>query len=221
YVYPALMAADLLAYKATHVPVGEDQRQHLEFARDVAKKFNHDFAGGEEEGLFPLPEPLILGTAARVMSLRDGTRKMSKSDPVDGARINLTDDADAIAAKVGRARTDTEVLPGPEVLDDSGQLFESARTARPACFNLLGIYASLETLSWHQVLAKFEGKGYGALKQALTERLVEELQPLRAEILRLTSDPAQLDAVLQHGANRAMAIAVPVVREAKRAIGLL
>jgi len=222
YVYPALMAADILAYKATHVPVGEDQKQHLEFARNVAQKFNYDYCGGDEtSGVFPVPEPLIMGAAARVMSLRDGAKKMSKSEASDMTRINMTDDRDTIADKIKRARSDSDYLPGPDVLDDAGELPEDTRKARPECYNLLGIYAALADLSWREVLADFEGKGFGEFKPALAELAVEKLGPIGAEMKRLTRDPAEIDAILRKGADRAAEIADPVLREAKDAVGFL
>ena len=217
YVYPALMAADILAYKATHVPVGEDQTQHLEFARNVAQKFNYDYA----REVFPTPEPIIMGAAARVMSLRDGGKKMSKSETSDMTRINMTDDADTIANKIRRATTDTEVLPGPEVLAEDGTLPEAARKARPACYNLLGIYAALGDESWPAVLNQFAGQGFAAFKGALSERAVETLGPLGAEMNRLMADPAEIDRVLARGGEKANALAAPILTEAKAAVGFL
>jgi tryptophanyl-tRNA synthetase len=217
YVYPTLMAADILAYKATHVPVGEDQKQHLEFARNVAQKFNFDY----QREVFPIPEPLILGAAARVMSLRDGSKKMSKSEPSDMTRINMTDDADTIANKIKRATTDPESLPGPDVLDDAGDLPDETRRERPACYNLLGIYAALSDMSWRDVLQRFEGQGFAAFKTALTELAVEKLAPIGSEMNRLTADPAEIDSILREGADRAAAIAVPVLDEALDAVGFL
>jgi len=217
YVYPALMAADILAYKATHVPVGEDQKQHLEFARNVAQKFNYDY----QREVFPVPEPLIMGAAARVMSLRDGSRKMSKSEPSDMTRINMTDDADTIANKIKRATTDPDLLPGPAVLDAAGELPEETRKARPECYNLLGIYAALADQSWREVLTQFEGQGFAAFKKALTELAVEKLAPLGAEMQRLMNDPAEIDGILHNGAERAAAIANPVLDEALDAVGFL
>jgi len=217
YVYPALMAADILAYKATQVPVGEDQTQHLEFARNVAQKFNYDY--GRE--VFPLPEPIILGAAARVMSLRDGRRKMSKSESSDMTRLNLTDDADTIAGKIKRATTDPEVLPGPEVLDETGDLPEETRKSRPECYNLLGIYAALGAETWEAVLTRFSGQGFAAFKAALSERAVETLAPLAGEMNRLMADPAEIDRVLSAGADRAATLAAPVLEEAKAAVGFL
>ncbi len=217
YVYPALMAADILAYKATHVPVGEDQKQHLEFARNVAQKFNYDY----QREVFPVPEPLIMGAAARVMSLRDGSKKMSKSEPSDMTRINMTDDADAIANKIKRATTDPDLLPGPAVLDAAGELPEETRKARPECYNLLGIHAALADQSWREVLTQFEGRGFADFKKALTELAVEKLAPLGAEMQRLMDDPAEIDRILHDGAERAAALANPVLDEALDAVGFL
>jgi len=207
YVYPNLMAADIHAYHATRVPVGDDQRQHLELANDIAQKFNHDY--GVE--FFPTIEPLILGPAARVMSLRDGTKKMSKSDPSDQSRINLNDDADTIALKIRRAKTDPEPLPSePQGLD-----------ARPEARNLVGIYAALAGTFPADVLREHGGKGFGAFKEALAALLVEKLSPIAAEARRHLADPAGLDAVLRDGATRAAAIADPIVAEAERLVGFL
>jgi tryptophanyl-tRNA synthetase len=221
YIYPALMAADILAYKATHVPVGDDQKQHLEFARNTAQKFNYDYCGGDETGVFPLPEPIIMGAAARVMSLRDGSKKMSKSDTSDMTRINLSDDRDTIADKIKRARTDPEMLPGADLLDESGDLPEETRKARPECFNLLGIYAALANESWADVLTRFEGQGFGQFKPELAELAVEKLGPMGQEMSRLRNDPAEIDRILAAGADRAAEIAQPVLQEAKRAVGFL
>jgi tryptophanyl-tRNA synthetase len=217
YVYPALMAADILAYKATHVPVGEDQTQHLEFARNVAQKFNYDY----DCAVFPDPQPIIMGAAARVMSLRDGSKKMSKSDSSDMARINLTDDADTIANKIKRATTDSEVLPGPDVLAEDGGLPDGTRQARPECYNLLGIYAALAGQSWHDVLTQFAGQGFAAFKQTLTELAVARLGAMGAEMTRLLADPAEIDRILADGADRADRIARPVLDEAMSAVGFL
>ena len=217
YVYPALMAADILAYKATHVPVGEDQTQHLEFARNVAQKFNYDY----QREVFPTPESIVMGATARVMSLRDGSKKMSKSDSSDMARINLTDDADTVASKIKRATTDSEVLPGPEILDANGNLADETRRARPECFNLLGIYAALADESWSQVLTRFAGQGFAAFKRDLNELAVAKLGPIGAEMQRLMADPAEIDRILAHGAERAEALARPVLDEAMDAVGFL
>ncbi len=207
YVYPNLMAADILAYHATRVPVGDDQRQHLELANDIAQKFNHDY--GVE--FFPAIEPLILGPAARVMSLRDGTRKMSKSDPSDQSRINLTDDADAIAHKIRRARTDPAPLPeDPAGLED-----------RPEARNLVGIYAALAGTDHAGVLRDHGGKGFGVFKEALAALLVEKLAPIAGETRRWLADPGAIDRRLTEGARRAAAIADPIVEEAERLVGFL
>ena len=206
FAYPVLQAADVLIYRATHVPVGEDQKQHLELARDIATKFNTDF----ETELFVLPEPMIPPSAARIMSLRDGSAKMSKSDPSDMSRINLTDDADAITAKVRKAKTDPEPIPG-----DPAALAE-----RPEAKNLVGIYAALADESVAQVLARFEGQGFGAFKPALAELLVETLKPIAARLADLERDPAELDRILATGAAKARAAAEPVVAGAYAALGL-
>jgi tryptophanyl-tRNA synthetase len=207
YVYPNLMAADIHAYHATRVPVGDDQRQHLELANDIAQKFNHDY--GVE--FFPNIEPLIMGPAARVMSLRDGTKKMSKSDPSDQSRINLNDDSDIIALKIRRAKTDPEPLPSePQGLD-----------ARPEARNLVGIYAALAGTDHAGVLRDHGGKGFGAFKESLAALLVEKLSPIAAETQRHLADPAGLDALLRDGAARAAAIADPIVAEAERLVGFL
>jgi len=207
YAYPVLQAADILLYRATHVPVGDDQKQHLELARDIATKFNTDFG----TALFTLPEPVIGGPAARVMSLRDGTAKMSKSDPSDGSRINLTDDADAIAQKFKRAKSDADALPSePAGLD-----------GRPEARNLVGIYAALAETSVEAVLAEFGGRGFGAFKPALADLTVAALAPVNTRLVALRDDRGRLDAVLAEGAARARALADPVLAEARRVIGLL
>ena len=208
YVYPALMAADILAYRATHVPVGDDQKQHLELARDIAAKFNNDFGAPD---FFPLPEPLIGGPAPRVMSLRDGSKKMSKSDPSDMSRINLTDDADAIANKIRKARTDPEPLP--ETVE--------GLEGRPEARNLVGIYAALAGTSAEAVVAEFAGKGFGVFKPALAELAVSHLTPITAEMSRLMADPAEIDRVLGDGADRAAALAEPILAETYARVGLL
>src|SRR5271165_4801851 len=207
FAYPVLMAADILIYKATHVPVGEDQKQHLELARDIAGAFNRRY----ERDFFPLPEPQIFGPATRVMSLRDGTNKMSKSDSSDYSRINMTDDADAIALKIRRAKTDPEPL--------SETLAELER--RPEADNLIGIYAALSGLSREQALARFAGRNFSYFKEALSEIAVEVLGRIGREMGRLMADPGYIDGVLRHGAERASAIAYPVLREAQAISGLL
>ncbi|MEA1013206.1 tryptophan--tRNA ligase [Sphingomonas sp. LY54] len=206
FAYPVLMAADVLLYQATHVPVGEDQKQHLELARDVATKFNTDY----NVELFTLPEPLIGATAARVMSLRDGSAKMSKSDPSDMSRINLTDDSDAVAQKIRKAKTDAEPLP--ESFD--------ALAERPEARNLVGIYAALSGESADQVLARFAGQGFGAFKPALADLLVETLRPIKTRLDELRDDPAELDRILLDGAGRAAAMAKPTLDGAYEAMGL-
>jgi tryptophanyl-tRNA synthetase len=206
YTYPVLQAADILVYKATHVPVGEDQKQHLELTRDIAQKFNNDFAA---PGFFPLTEPVIEGPGARIMSLRDGTAKMSKSDPSDASRINLLDDADAIAQKIRRARTDPEPLP--ETVDEL--------KPRPEADNLVGIYAALAGVSKADVLKDFGGKGFGAFKPALADLAVHKLGPVGAEMRRLIADPAEIDRVLTKGVEKARDIAVPVVEQTKALVG--
>jgi tryptophanyl-tRNA synthetase len=207
YVYPNLMAADILAYHATRVPVGEDQKQHLELANDIAQKFNHDFG----ETFFPPIEPIIQGVAARVMSLRDGTRKMSKSDPSDQSRINLTDDADTIALKIRRAKTDAEPLPAEL----------SALEGRPEARNLVGILAAITGQEPQQVLRAHEGQGFGTFKGVLTDALVAHLGPIQAEMQRLLDDPAAVDAGLRRGAEKAAAIAEPIVARAEALVGFL
>lgn len=209
FTYPVLQAADVLLYQATHVPVGEDQKQHLELARDIAQKFNNDFGAGEE--VFTLPEPIIPAEAARIMSLRDGSAKMSKSDPSDMSRINLTDDADTIMTKVKKARTDPEPLPG-EVAGLAG---------RPEAANLVGIYAAMAGTSQAAVLAEFGGKGFGAFKPALGELLVESLAPINARFVELRQDRPALDAILLEGAAKARALAGPTLDRAYRALGLV
>jgi tryptophanyl-tRNA synthetase len=208
YAYPALMAADILLYKATHVPVGEDQKQHLELTRDIAQKFNNDFAAPD---FFPLTEPLIFGAATRVMSLRDGTKKMSKSDPSDFSRINLTDDADAIAQKIRRAKTDPH--PMPETAADAEK--------RPDADNLLGIYAALADKEKDAVIGEFAGRQFSEFKNALTEIAVARLGPVGAEMQRLMKDPGHVDGVLHSGAQRARDLAAPILEEVYRTVGFL
>jgi tryptophanyl-tRNA synthetase len=206
YTYPVLQAADILLYKATEVPVGEDQKQHLELTRDIAQKFNNDFG---VPGFFPVPEPVIQGPATRVMSLRDGAAKMSKSDPSDQSRINLTDDADTIAAKIRKSKTDMGVMPEVgESLDE-----------RPEVRNLIAIYAALSDRTREDVTAEYAGQGFGAFKPALAELAVEALAPVTGEMRRLMADPAEIDRVLRDGAERASAVADPVVAEVKKIVG--
>jgi tryptophanyl-tRNA synthetase len=206
YSYPVLQAADVLVYKATHVPVGEDQKQHLELARDIATKFNTDFT----VDLFVLPEPFIGTTAARIMSLRDGTAKMSKSDPSEMSRIHLTDDADEIMQKIRKAKTDPEPLP------DNAAALEG----RPEARNLVGIYAVLADQSVDQVLQQFAGQGFGAFKPALGERLVETLRPITTRLADFQRDPGELDRILIKGAARASELAAPTLDATYRAMGL-
>jgi len=207
YAYPNLMAADILAYKGTHVPVGEDQKQHLELARDIAAKFNHDY--GTE--FFPIVEPLIFGAATRVMSLKDGAKKMSKSDPSDNSRINMTDSIDDIAKKIRKARTDPEPLPGDiKGLED-----------RPEAANLVGIYAALEDTTADEVLERFDGEGFGAFKPALADLAVEKLSPIQDEMRRLMDAPDHIDQVLRTGAEKAAALAAPVMAEVQELVGFL
>jgi tryptophanyl-tRNA synthetase len=206
YTYPVLQAADILIYKATHVPVGEDQKQHLELTRDIAQKFNHDF---NAPGFFPLPDPLIQGPGARVMSLRDGSAKMSKSDPSDYSRINLTDTADDIAAKIRKARTDPEPLP---------ETIEELAT-RAEADNLVGIFAALAGKTKAEVLADYAGKGFGTFKPALAELAVESLAPVGERMRGLLGDPAVLDAILVKGAEKAREAAAPTLAEVKKLVG--
>jgi tryptophanyl-tRNA synthetase len=207
YAYPNLMAADILTYKATHVPVGEDQKQHLELTRDIAIKFNNDF--GKE--IFPVTEPLIFGEGTRVMSLRDGSKKMSKSDPSDYSRITLTDDADGIAQKIRKAKTDAEPLP------ETAEGLEG----RPEAANLLNIYAALSDRTRDDVLGEMGGKAFSEFKTELTDLAVSVLSPMTQRMNELMADPAQIDAILAKGAERANAIAAPIIDEVYEAIGFL
>ncbi|MGY9057999.1 MAG: tryptophan--tRNA ligase [Alphaproteobacteria bacterium] len=207
YVYPVLMAADILLYKATDVPVGEDQKQHLELSRDIAGAFNRYY----DQDYFPLPEPRIFGAATRVMSLRDGSAKMSKSDPSDLSRITFTDDADSIANKIKRAKTDPEPLPSEA----------AGLEGRPEADNLVGIYAALADQTVDQVLAEFGGKGFGQFKPALSDVAVSVLSPITSEMKRMLDDLAYVDGVLAKGAARANAIAQPHMAEIKDIVGFL
>ncbi|MBB4373940.1 tryptophanyl-tRNA synthetase [Bradyrhizobium sp. cir1] len=215
--YPVLMAADILLYRATHVPVGEDQKQHLELSRDIAQKFNNDFgdsirAQGTNDGLFfPLPEPLITGPATRVMSLRDGTKKMSKSEASDNSRINLTDDADTIAQKIRKAKTDPEPLPTEE----------KGLEARPEADNLVGIFAALSGRSKADVLRDFGGGQFSGFKNALAELCVIKLAPIAGEMKRLVADPGHIDAILNDGSDRARAIADETMKLSKDIVGFI
>ena len=217
YVYPNLMAADILVYKGTHVPVGEDQKQHLELTRDIAQKFNNDF--GVE--FFPVVEPLIQGTATRVMSLRDGTKKMSSSDASDASRINMTDDADAVAKKVRRATSDSELLPDPSVVGADGQFVEDFRQARPEAANLLTIFAALTNRDLAAVVGDFEGKGFADFKKEMTEVAVGTMGQIGGEMKRMVDDPAFVDSVLRDGAERARALADPILAEVYDIVGFL
>jgi tryptophanyl-tRNA synthetase len=216
YAYPTLMAADILVYRATHVPIGDDQKQHLELSRDIAQKFNNDFsasisARGFGDAFFPQPEPLIQGPAPRVMSLRDGTKKMSKSDPSDYSRINLTDDADAIAQKIRKAKTDTEPLPSEE----------KGLEGRPEADNLVGIYAALKGMSKAEVLKEFGGAQFSAFKAALVDLAVATLGPIGAEMKRLVQDPAYIDSVLADGSARAQVLAAETMKAVKDIVGFV
>ncbi|MBJ7534795.1 tryptophan--tRNA ligase [Rhodomicrobium vannielii ATCC 17100] len=216
YVYPVLMAADILAYRATHVPVGEDQKQHLELSRDIAQKFNKDFAEtiaaeGFNDGFFPQPEPIISGPATRVMSLRDGTKKMSKSDPSDLSRINVADDADTIAKKIRKAKTDPEPLP----TDPKG--FEG----RPEAENLVGIYSALSGESVEKILAEYGGSQFSAFKNALADLAVAKLGPIGDEMKRISTDAAYIDAVLADGAERADVLASETLRHVRNIVGFV
>jgi tryptophanyl-tRNA synthetase len=216
FAYPCLMAADILVYRATHVPVGEDQKQHLELTRDIAQKFNTDFsdsirARGYAEGFFPLTEPLIQGPATRVMSLRDGTKKMSKSDVSDYSRINLTDDADTIAQKIRKAKTDPDPLPHSE----------KELASRPEADNLVGIYAALRSISKADALAECGGAQFSTFKAALADVAVARIVPIGTEMKRLLADPGHIDSVLADGAARAQAIAAPTIRAVKDIVGFI
>jgi tryptophanyl-tRNA synthetase len=209
YTYPVLQAADVLLYQTTHVPVGEDQKQHLELARDVAQKFNNDYAS-EDAPVFTLPEPIIPAGMARIMSLRDGAAKMSKSDPSDMSRINLTDDADTMMQKVKKAKTDPEVLPSEA----------AGLESRPEARNLVGIYAALADTSVDAVLRDYAGQGFGAFKPALGALLIETLGPINARFVALKDDTAALDAILEKGAEKARVLAKPTLDAAYAALGL-
>ena len=207
FAYPALMAADILLYHATHVPVGEDQKQHLELTRDIAIKFNHDYG----VDFFPITEPVIEGAATRVMSLRDGAKKMSKSDPSDASRINMTDDADAIAQKIRKAKTDPDALPSEA----------EGLEARPEARNLVNIYAGLADLSVDQVLAEVGGRQFSEFKPMLADLAVAKLSPISGEMARLMQDEAEIDAILARGADRARAIAAPILQRTYDIVGMV
>ena len=207
YAYPVLMAADILAYKATHVPVGEDQKQHLELTRDIAQSFNSTYG----VDFFPLPEPQIFGSATRVMSLRDGTKKMSKSDESDYSRINMTDGADEIAQKIRKARTDPDPLPGST----------DGLAERPEALNLVSIYAALEDIELDQVIQEYQGQGFSTFKKALADLAVVRLGPVGNEMKRLTAESGEIDKVLADGAERAVQLSGPIVAEVREIMGFL
>ena len=207
YAYPVLMAADILAYKATHVPVGEDQKQHLELTRDIAQSFNSTYG----VDFFPLPEPQIFGSATRVMSLRDGTKKMSKSDESDYSRINMTDGADEIAQKIRKARTDPDPLPG--TVDGLAE--------RPEALNLVSIYAALEDIEIDQVIQEYQGQGFSTFKKALADLAVVRLGPVGNEMKRLTAESGEIDKVLADGTERATQLSRPIVAEVREIMGFL
>jgi len=207
FAYPALMAADILIYHATHVPVGEDQKQHIELTRDIAMKFNHDYG----VDFFPITEPVIEGAATRVMSLRDGTKKMSKSDPSDASRINLTDDADAISKKIRKAKTDPEPLPS----DAKG--LEN----RPEARNLVNIYSALSEQTVDQVLAEVGGMQFGTFKPMLADLAVAKLTPISSEMARLVADPAEIDRILARGAEQAREITAPILKKTYEIVGMI
>ncbi len=207
YAYPVLMAADILIYRATHVPVGEDQKQHLELCRDIAIKFNNDFG----VDFFPITEPVIMGPAMRVMSLRDGTKKMSKSDPSDLSRINLTDSADDIAKKIRKAKTDADGLPSEK----------TGLSGRPEAENLVGIYAALADCTTEAVLTEFGGGQFSAFKNALAELAVAKIAPITTKMNQLLADTGYVEEVLAEGAMRASALAAPIMKDVKKIIGFV
>ena len=205
--YPALMAADILIYHATHVPVGEDQKQHLELTRDIATKFNNDFG----VNFFPITEPVIEGAATRVMSLRDGTKKMSKSDPSDMSRLNMTDNTDALAKKIKKAKTDADPLP-----DNLEGL-----TGRPEARNLVNIYAALNDTTPQQVIDEFAGQQFGNFKPKLADLVVAKLSPISSEMSRLMNEPSEIDKILMRGAHRGRELAVPILQKTYDIVGML
>ena len=207
FSYPTLMAADILIYLATHVPVGDDQKQHLELTRDIAQKFNNDF----KTDLFPIPEPLIFGEATRVMSLRDGSKKMSKSDPSDYSRIMLTDTADNIKQKIKKAKTDTQPIP------ETVTQFES----RPEAQNLISIFASLEGINIQNVVNRYGGREFSIFKKDLADLAVAKLEPITSEMNKLMADPAYIDKILNEGKSSAISVAEPVLEKTKKIIGFL
>ena len=211
YSYPVLMAADILLYKATHVPVGDDQKQHIELARDIASSFNNMFTLDNENNFFSLPEPQIFGPATRVMSLRDGTKKMSKSDPSDASRINLTDTKEEISSKIKKAKTDSNPLP--ETVDELKK--------RPEAFNLLNIYSSLSNQTLDKTVENFVGKGFSHFKPKLIELAVENLNPISSEMRYLLKDTKAIDKILKTGEIKARQIAEPVLQDVKSLVGLI
>ena len=207
FAYPALMAADILIYHATHVPVGDDQKQHLELTRDIATKFNHDYG----VDFFPIAEPVIEGAATRVMSLRDGSKKMSKSDPSDASRINMTDDADAIAKKIRKAKTDPDALPSEA----------AGLEGRVEATNLINIYAALSEQNVDQVLAEVGGQQFGTFKPLLAELAVAKLAPISSEMARLMAQPDEIDRILAKGAEQAREITAPILKQTYEIIGMV
>ena len=211
YVYPNLMAADILLYRANLVPVGDDQKQHLEITRDIAQRFNHDFLGNQDEPFFPLPEPLILPVASRVMSLRDGQKKMSKSDPSAMSRLELLDDNDSLSKKISKAKTDPEVLP---------QTVEKLNE-RPEAYNLISIYAGLDEKNLAEVVERFAGSQFSSFKKELIDLAIDKIEPIREEILRLRADEQYLNACLEKGKAKAQVKAELVLSNVRRLVGLL
>ena len=211
YSYPVLMAADILLYKASHVPVGDDQKQHIELARDIASAFNNMFKNEKQEDFFSLPEPLILGTATRVMSLRDGTKKMSKSDDSDASRINLTDTRDQISNKIKKAKTDSNPLP--ETLDEL--------KTRPEALNLINMYAALSSQKTSSILEQFSGKGFSYFKPQLIELAVDTLSPISSEMRNLLKDTKEIDKILKIGQEKAKNIAEPILKDVKNLVGFI
>ena len=215
YTYPVLMAADILAYHATHVPVGDDQRQHLELARDIAQKFNNDF----NFDYFPITEPVIMGAATRVMSLRDGKNKMSKSDISDYSRLNLTDSVDDISNKIRKAKTDPLPLPDANSLNDEGNFKEETINSRAEAVNLLNIYSALSNENIKKVVEKFEGRQFSDFKKELNEIAVETLAPITKEMRKLLKDKTYLESIIKDGGNRANILAQPIITKVKDIIG--
>jgi len=215
YIYPVLMAADILAYHATHVPVGADQRQHLELVRDIAQKFNNDF----NMNYFPITEPVIMGAATRVMSLRDGKNKMSKSDISDYSRLNLTDSADDISNKIRKAKTDPLPLPGTDSLDTEGNFKEEIIIARPEAVNLLNIYSALSNENTKKVVERFADNQFSTFKNELNELAVDSLAPINQEMRKLLEDKTYLESILKDGGDRANILAQPIITKVKDIVG--